>query len=47
MTPLLDNAGYMYAAYIAAAIIYGGYAAVLALRFRRVGRPLRGRDSGL
>jgi hypothetical protein len=34
MTP--DNAGYYYAAYIAAAVIYGAYAVSIAMRWRRV-----------
>ena len=31
-----DNAGFTYAAYIATAIIYGGYALSLVVRSRRV-----------
>jgi hypothetical protein len=34
MTP--DNAGYYYAAYVVAAVIYGLYAVSIALRLRKV-----------
>jgi hypothetical protein len=41
MTP--DNAGYFHAAYIAAAVIYGGYIAVLWSRARALRARLRRR----
>jgi hypothetical protein len=33
-----DNAGYMFAAYIAAALLFGGYAASLVVRARGLAR---------
>lgn len=36
-----DNAGYYYAAYIAAAVIYGLYAVSIIVRLRRVRDPDR------
>jgi hypothetical protein len=40
-----ENAGYMYAAYVAAGIIYAGYALSIWWRFRAVARRYQ-RDSG-
>jgi hypothetical protein len=33
-----DNAGYMFAAYVAAALVFGGYAVSLVMRARAVSR---------
>lgn len=41
-----ENSGFLYAAYVAAALIYGGYIATLWLRVRRARSRARSLASG-